>query len=54
LILGSGCAVLTAGLLLIVDQFSAYLLGTGLANAQDGIKTAFAMDGAIDGSGCWW
>ena len=51
LILGSGCAVLTAGFLLIVDQFSAYLLGTGLTNAQDGIKKAFAMDGAIDGSG---
>jgi type IV secretion system protein TrbL len=51
LILGSGCAVLTAGFLLIVDQFSAYLLGTGLTNAQDGIKEAFAMDGAIDGSG---
>ena len=51
LILGAGCAVLTAGFLLIVDQFSAYLLGTGLTNAQDGIKKAFAMDGAIDGSG---
>jgi len=51
LILGSGCAVLTAGLLLIVDQFSAYVLGTAQTTAQDGIKKAFAMDGAIEGSG---
>ena len=51
LILGSACAVLTAGVLLIVDQFSAYLLGTRQATAQDGIKKAFAMDGAIEGSG---
>ena len=51
LVLGSACAVLTAGLLLIVDQFSAYLLGDAQAAAQDGIKKAFAMDGAIEGSG---
>ena len=51
LILGSACAVLTAGLLLIVDQFSAYLLGDALTTAQDGMKKAFEMDGAIDGSG---
>ncbi len=51
LIFGSGCAVLTAGLLLIVDQFSAYLLGDAQVAAQDGIKKAFAMDGAIEGSG---
>jgi len=51
LILGSGCAVLTAGLLLIVDQFSNFLLGGAQAAAQDGIKKAFAMQGAIEGSG---
>jgi hypothetical protein len=51
LILGSGCAVLTAGFLLIVDQFSAYLLGTGLTKAQGGIKKAFEMHDAIEGSG---
>ena len=51
LVLGSACAVLTAGLLLIVDQFSAYLLGDALTAAQDGMKKAFEMDGAIDGSG---
>lgn len=51
LILGSACAVLTAGLLLIVDQFSNYLLGGAQAAAQDGIKKAFAMQGAIEGSG---
>jgi hypothetical protein len=51
LVLGSGCAVLTAGLLLIVDQFSNYLLGGAQAAAQDGIKKAFAMQGAIEGSG---
>ena len=51
LFLGSGCAVLTAGLLLIVDQFSNYLLGGAQAAAQDGIKKAFAMQGAIEGSG---
>lgn len=51
LLLGSGCAVLTAGLLLIVDQFSNYLLGGAQAVAQDGIKKAFAMQGAIEGSG---
>jgi len=51
LILGSGCAVLTAGLLLIVDQFSNYLLGGAQTAAQDGIKKAFAMQGAIEGSG---
>ena len=48
LVLGSACAVLTAGLLLIVDQFSAYLLGDAQTAAQDGIKKAFQMDGAID------
>ncbi|WP_420120923.1 hypothetical protein [Nakamurella sp.] len=51
LFLGSACAVLTAGLLLIVDQFSNYLLGGAQAAAQDGIKKAFAMQGAIEGSG---
>jgi hypothetical protein len=51
LFLGSACAVLTAGLLLIVDQFSNYLLGGAQQAAQDGIKKAFAMQGAIDGSG---
>ncbi|MGS0686519.1 hypothetical protein ACVBEQ_15465 [Nakamurella sp. GG22] len=51
LVLGSGCAVLTAGLLLIVDQFSNYLLGGAQEAAQDGIKKAFAMQGAIEGSG---
>ena len=51
LVLGSACAVLTAGLLLIVDQFSAYLLGDAQAAAQDGIKKAFEMDGAIEASG---
>ena len=51
LFLGSACAVLTAGLLLIVDQFSAFLLGGAQAAAQDGIKKAFAMQGAIEGSG---
>lgn len=43
--------MLTAGLLLIVDQFSNYLLGRAQAAAQDGIKKAFAMHGAIEGSG---
>jgi len=51
LVLGSACAVLTAGLLLIVDQFSAYLLGDAQTAAQDGIKEAFGMDGAIEASG---
>lgn len=51
LVLGSACAVLTAGLLLIVDQFSAYLLGDAQTAAQDGIKKAFQMDGAIEASG---
>ena len=51
LVLGSGCAVLTAGLLLIVDQFSNYMLGGAQEAAQDGIKKAFAMQGAIEGSG---
>ena len=51
LFLGSACAVLTAGLLLIVDQFSNYLLGGAQQAAQDGIKRAFAMHGAIEGSG---
>ena len=51
LILGSACAVLTAGLLLIVDQFSAYLLGSAQTTAQDGIKKAFEMNGAIEGNG---
>src|SRR6478736_5734119 len=43
LFLGSACAVLTAGLLLIVDQFSNFLLGGAQAAAQDGIKKAFGM-----------
>ncbi|WP_420119911.1 hypothetical protein [Nakamurella sp.] len=51
LFLGSACAVLTAGLLLIVDQFSASVLGGAQQAAQDGIKKAFAMQGAIEGSG---
>src|SRR6478736_1448676 len=51
LFLGSACAVLTAGLLLIVDQFSASVLGGAQQTAQDGIKKAFAMQGAIEGSG---
>jgi len=50
LVLGSACAALTAGVLLIVDQFSAYLFGDAQAAAQDGMK-AFAMDGAIEASG---
>src|SRR6478752_5497838 len=37
--------------LLIVDQFSNYLLGGAQTAAQDGIKKAFAMQGAIEGSG---
>jgi hypothetical protein len=51
LVLGSACAVLTAGLLLIVDQYSAYLLGDAQTAAQNGIKKAFGMDGAIEASG---
>ncbi len=51
LFLGSAFAVLTAGLLLIIDQFSNYLLGGAQQAAQDGIRKAFAMQGAIDGSG---
>ena len=51
LVLGSACAVLTAGVLLIVDQFSAYLFGDAQAAAQEGIKKAFEMDGAIEASG---
>ena len=38
-------------MLLIVDEFSAYLLGDAQTAAQDGIKKAFEMDGAIESSG---